>query len=151
MKIFVYTVILIVAASIIAGFFIVGSPSKERLVRLDEGRASDLQFIQSEIVNFWMNKDRLPETLSELEDDLRGVIIPIDPESKEPYEYQIISPLSFRLCARFSTASREDLATIKPAMSPFGDISVNWEHGLGHWCFDRTIDPDFYRPNKPSR
>lgn len=158
MKIFIYIVISIVAISVIAGFFIVGSPQEERLRRFDEKRVSDLQFFQSEIINFWMNKGKLPEKLSDLRDDIRGIAIPTDPETGAEYGYNIKSPESFSLCAVFSRPSLEydngysRSITAKPLSVPVysGDYygGENWVHGGGNICFERTIDKEIYIPRK---
>lgn len=149
MKIYVYSIISIVALSVFAGFFIVGSPATERLRKFDEQRIYNLQYIQSEIVNYWMNKGRLPADLNDLKDDLRGVAIPTDPErAGESYKYSITGPLSFSLCGGFSTAS---MGMEKPGMSrpvPASDYGIgqNWQHSAGQHCFERVIDQDFYKP-----
>ncbi len=147
MKIFVYAIIGIVAVSVIAGFFFVGSPFEERTLRIDERRVSDLQFIQNEIISYWTNKQKLPEDLSRLRDDIRGVVIPVDPETGAPYEYKILGNMKFSLCATFKQPNRgygEISAKPIPAEPYLG--AENWEHGAGHVCFERTIDPDIYRP-----
>lgn len=156
MKIFIYFVISVVVVSVIAGFFIVGSPKEERLRRFDERRVGDLQFLQSEIINFWMNKGKLPEKLSALRDDIRGVAIPFDPETGTEYGYNIKNPESFSLCAVFSRPSLEfDVnytrsTTVKPApVYPGGYYGAdNWAHNEGNVCFERTIDKEIYIPRK---
>jgi len=140
MKFFKYGVISVVSVAVLASFFVVGSPSEQKNRRLDDRRVSDLQYIQSEIVSFWQGKDRLPDELSELEDDLRGVVVPTDPETGEGYVYNILGDESFELCATFSTDSEG--RTSEAFYYPYG--SGNWDHGTGRVCFERTIDPDFY-------
>jgi hypothetical protein len=150
MKYFIYTVIAIVVITIIAGFFVVGSPKEERLHRSDEQRVSDLSFIQSEITNFWQNKERLPQNLDELTNEIRGVKAPRDPETDVEYEYRIIDEenLIFELCAIFSLSSPESEINPKriPIRSPEPFLNETWQHGEGHTCFERTIDPDFFKP-----
>lgn len=147
---FAYAVMGIVAASIAAGFFVIGSPQEERFRRLDERRVSDLQFLQSEILNYWINKSRLPEDLSKLKDDIRGVVIPRDPETAENYEYNVKGSEMFELCAAFSrpSRSRETLREPKPAIPYEGPYigGENWEHDQGRICFARTIDKEIYKP-----
>lgn len=146
-KFFVYGVVAVVAASIIAGFFIIGSPGEERVRRFDARRISDLQFIQSEVINFWTNKQKLPENLSLLRDDIRGVSIPKDPETGAEYEYTILGGTKFALCASFSRPTETYGAPAQKPIPAEPYIGVeNWEHKEGHVCFERTIDPDIYRP-----
>lgn len=153
MKYFVYTVLGIVAAAIIAGFFIVGSPRKERLRRFDEQRVNDLQYLQSQIIQYWQSKEKLPEGLDVLRDDLRGVTVPRDPQTGESYGYEIRGDLTFALCADFSRLSlgREVEKPIPipayPGESYYGIRgSKSWEHDAGYHCFERTIDTDFFKP-----
>src|SRR3989338_2921093 len=103
MKIFAYTVCGIVAVAIIASFFIIGTPGDERLRRFEKTRVSALSSIQNEVLNFWIKKVRLPETLGELENDLGYFTVPTDPQTKTPYEYKILGQYQFELCANFIT------------------------------------------------
>jgi hypothetical protein len=98
-----------------------------------------------------MNKGRLPEDLSLLQDDIRGIVIPTDPKTGENYNYEVKGALSFSLCATFDRPSPESEAGIgKPRPpEPFGyGIQQNWQHGAGYTCFERTIDEDFYKTVK---
>lgn len=155
MKYFIYAILGIVGIAVAAGFFIVGSPKEERLRRFDERRIQDLQFLQSEIVNYWQNKNRLPAKLSDIRDDIRGVAAPNDPETGVMYEYNVKKSETFELCATFnlSVSNRSTAAapvTPPPGYpkSPFGE---NWDHASGHTCFERTIDKEFYKPTNPSK
>ncbi|MFH1401851.1 MAG: DUF5671 domain-containing protein [Parcubacteria group bacterium] len=138
-----------VLASVILGFFIIGTPATQRDRRFDDQRASDLSILQDQIVNFWMQKQVLPQDLSALEDSISGFIVPKDPETKLPYEYDVISSLSFELCATFKTASSAQNSA-KERFLPYGDpYSQNWSHEKGRICFTRTIDPELYKnPSK---
>ena len=69
-----------VLLAIVAGFFIMGSPTQIRLYRFDTQKVSDLQNIQYQIVNFWQQKEKLPATLSEVADPISGNTIPVDPQ-----------------------------------------------------------------------
>lgn len=151
---FGYLVIGVVVVVIIAGFFIIGSPQEERLRRFDEARVSDLQFLQSEIISYWQNKEELPGELSLLEDDIRGVQIPQDPETDDAYEYQVKGPETFELCAVFNRPSleAEEFGLDRPmpikapglVPKPYYLEQQNWHHEAGRVCFERTIDKDFY-------
>ena len=74
-----YAAIAIVAASIVGGFFIVGSPAEERAYRFDDERAQNLGIIQSAIVNYWQAKQKLPEKLSQIPDGINVVSLPREP------------------------------------------------------------------------
>lgn len=143
-----------VFGSIITSFFLVGSPAHQRDVRLDSRRVNDLQMIQSQTVNYWQQKEKLPLSLSDLEDSLSGFIPPVDPETGAAYEYAVKSELSFDLCATFTAESSENVRTESRYSKPVGGFpgdpySENWSHGVGRTCFTRNIDPELYRINKP--
>ncbi len=146
-KIFSYTVIGIVIAGIIASFFIIGSPARQRSRLFDEQRVRDLQSIQSEVIVFWQGKDRLPGTLGELDDDLRGIVVPVDPETKEQYTYKVLDGTTFELCATFNISSddKADLQRVKPFVPQYKET---WKHGAGNTCFNRKIDKELYNKNK---
>ncbi len=151
MKYFVYTIIAIVTIAVVAGFFIVGSPREERLRRFDQQRVENLQFLQGELINYWMNKAKLPANLSLLKDDLRGIFIPTDPENNQAYSYKVLSPLKFQLCANFNLPSLSTAYTNERKSMPIDPYYAgqNWSHEAGQICFDRTIDKDYYKPLKP--
>lgn len=136
-----------VCASIVAGFFVIGSPQTQRLMRFDQVRLSDLQNIQYQIVNYWQLKERLPATLAEMEDPLTGFIVPKDPSTNESYVYRATAPLTFELCATFKTESRGDAKSTVPYPVMNGFENENWKHGIGEACFSRTIDPERFPPN----
>jgi hypothetical protein len=134
--------------TVIAGFFIIGSPMDARLLRFDEEKVSDLQSIQSQLTYHYQQKERLPEALSELNDALSGYTVPVDTQSNSQYQYEKLSNLSFKLCATFNKESIDrggqggykDMAISYPT----GGISDTWYHGAGEVCFTRTIDPELY-------
>ncbi|HEY1042067.1 MAG TPA: DUF5671 domain-containing protein [Candidatus Paceibacterota bacterium] len=142
--------------AVVAGFFVIGTPSTIRELRYDEQRVSDLQSIQYQIVNFWQLKEALPADIAELNDPLSGFMVPVDPDSGAPYRYVRTSDSSFELCATFSQETPE---TKGQGSFPRGDVSYpsmmpneNWQHGAGEVCFSRTIDPERYPPfGKPVR
>jgi hypothetical protein len=144
----------LILISIFAGFFIIGSPWQARQYRIDEQRVNDLQNIQSQITTYWQQKQKLPAALNDLKDPLASYqTVPNDPTTGQPYEYQITGPMSFKLCADFSMNSRDIGGRGQVLTRPveYGVID-NWQHGVGHQCFDRPIDPDRYPPlPKPTR
>lgn len=143
---------ILVILTIVSGFFVLGTPQQARQARFDEQRTSDLQNIQSQIVYFWQQKDRIPANLSELNDSITGFSAPIDPQTNTAYGYEVVSINSFRLCADFNAERTlqpmliDKYSYIGPRGNDFGD---NWSHGAGHVCFDRTIDPERYSSNQP--
>jgi hypothetical protein len=162
MKIFFGTVIGIVAAVAVVGFFVVGSPNAARLKRFDSVRLGHVQGIQSELVNYWQAKGALPDTLEPLNDSLRGYAVPRDPGSGAPYEYIRTTGEQFSLCAVFAAPSEFGVDGRTPKAVPYATEPMypagpflngggTWEHGAGRVCFDRTIDPDFFKPPQEKR
>ena len=159
MKYYTSSVILVVLAAIVAGFFVVGSPKEERMRRFDGERVAHLQQLQWNIIEYWQSKRKLPAKLSDLNDPTRGVIVPVDPDPDkkgESYGYEIKGPEAFELCATFQTetVSQDISSRITkpiPAEPSFGGIrdSDVWTHSPGRVCFDRMIDKDFFAPRKP--
>lgn len=135
----------LVLASIIAGFFIMGTPGEVRLYRFDAEKVSNLQNIQYQIVNYYQQKGMVPAQLADIEDPLSGWVLPQDPQG-ETYRYQKKGELSFSLCATFNKESRiQQSSTGRPTAIYEGSVpNENWEHAAGEVCFDRTIDPDRY-------
>ncbi len=156
--------VLLVVLAIFYSFYIMGSPNTQRLLRLDDKRITDLQSIQYQIINYWQQKEKLPENLTLLVNPMTGFSMPIPPDfSKgEQYEYSIKEPLKFELCANFSLSTPKGLdgsknyygGVVMPTGNnspivlavPAGGINESWDHGVGRTCFLRTIDKDIYPP-----
>ncbi len=143
-NLFLWGTVAVVVLSIVAGFFIIGSPMTQRKIRFDEQRVGDLHNIQNQIVNYWQRKEGLPSTLDELNDSISGFIVPLDPVTKERYIYEPPSLISsngtFKLCATFETQTNSQSA------KPYYEVPMNdnWVHGVGYTCFARLIDPELY-------
>lgn len=136
-------VAIVILASIVGGFFIIGSPMTARDMRFDDRKISDLSTIQSQITYFWQQKERLPQTLNELNDPLVGFTAPVDPQTGEAYKYSVLAPTQFRLCATFNTSGGNQ--NERYSYAPYGQMNM-WIHGAGEECFDRTIDPELFPP-----
>lgn len=151
LKYFGYAVMLIVLAAVVTGFFVIGSPAEQRKLQYDQSRVNDLTYLQSEILNYWQSKAVLPTELSALNDELRGVRVPQDPENKIDYGYEVKGPNQFALCANFNLPYIDPQPTyVKPEYSYDGRFIGNptWEHQAGKICFERTIDEDFFKLKK---
>lgn len=155
--------VIFVIVAIVVGFIVVGSPAKQRALRFDSQRVSDLSSIQWQIINSWQAKGKLPSDLESLKDPISGNIVPNDPENDSPYEYLVKNETTFELCADFSLESQDtkgrgdyyggysggfarDIAVSYPYP---GNSQDSWNHGKGRTCFERTIDPEVYPPRKP--
>src|SRR3989338_8155567 len=127
-KIIIWSSIIIALAVIVYGFYLAGSPFKQRLVRFDNQRVSDLQTLQSQIVYYWQQKDKLPQSLDALKDSISGFVPPKDSDTNQPYEYNVTGNLSFELCANFSLTSGSEYSSASPKVMPLGGFGENWEH-----------------------
>lgn len=161
-KIFSYISIALVLLSLIGGFFIIGSPMRQRDVRFDQRRVSDLQNIQYQVLNRWQIKGEIPKNLDELSDSISGYTAPVDPLTGEKYSYSKINDTSFKLCSNFSLSSKEanggDYLTkngngvyyaVDSSMPYYpNEQNWNWNHEKGNSCFERTIDKTIYPVRK---
>jgi len=138
----------IILASIVYGFLLMGTPAKQRDIRFDEQRASNLQEIQNAAANYWQQKEILPQNLDEL--SVIGYVMPKDPETGKMYEYSVIGELSFELCADFAAFLSEETSNeasryySRPGLKT---VPQGWAHGVGRACFETSIDPDFFEKN----
>ncbi len=134
---------LIIVGSLVYGFFLIGSPANQRLKAFDEQRVNILSNIQNQIISYWQSKGKLPALLDDLKDSISGFVPPLDPETKMPFAYTYVGQYSFKLCATFKTSNLADY-NYPTIVQDYG--INNWRHDKGHICFDRTIDPQIYKP-----
>lgn len=104
---------------------IIGTPADMRAKKIDNTRLSDISGIQQQILNRFQMTDKLPLTLSELDNAFQGYSVPMDPLTKESYVYKVvqqpvvkmnfttnkkelITPGIFELCATFDTVREYD-------------------------------------------
>ncbi|HEY4489653.1 MAG TPA: DUF5671 domain-containing protein [Candidatus Paceibacterota bacterium] len=141
----IFAVILVIA-SIILGFVVIGSPRTQRLLRHDQQKVSDLQNIQSQVVSFYQQKGTLPTSLDALKDSLSYYSIPNDPQTNMSYVYRINNSMSFELCANFNLDSKNYIGKSGyTGAYYYGDPNnENWAYKKGEYCFQRTIDPERY-------
>lgn len=157
----------LVIGAVVFSFMIMGSPAKQRLLRLDDMRMGDLQSIQYQVINYWQQKEKLPEKLSDLSNPISGYSLPVDPEFEKgnTYEYSVKDKLKFELCATFALSMPQGwreysngggflpvmnygVKDVSTASRPYpgGGTNESWDHQAGRTCFERTIDKDMYPP-----
>ena len=147
-KIFASVTSVFIIASIVVGFFVMGSPSSIRQVKFDQTRVDDLQSIQDQAVNYWQQKRVLPTVLADLNNPLQNFTVPTDPETGAAYDYIPTSDLAFKLCAVFGAESSNsgNLRGMSVPVPAGVKGEESWQHGTSKVCFDRTIDPQLYPP-----
>lgn len=138
---------IIILATIIWGFAVMGSPQSQRLARYDNQKISDLQNLQYQVISYWQMNGTIPTNLEKLT-ETQQYIVPTDMQLKKNYEYKKTSEMNFELCADFN---KEDMGNQNqysngPAMYTKGDViqNNNWNHKAGRQCFPRVIDPNIY-------
>lgn len=140
--------IVLVSSSIILGFYVMGSPSMQRDLRLDEERRQNLDSIQMQVVSYWQGNTKLPESIDALNNPLQGFTVPQDPLTGTPYEYKKKDDHSFEVCATFAEPlARSQGGEYYPTMTGLTNAS-NWQHDAGHACFTRTIDTSLIKPSQ---
>ena len=117
-----------VVGAVAAGVYVLGSPSEERTLRLDERRVTDLVALSSAVDVYWTRHQKLPTSLDELRSEPVGRLDLEDPDSRAAYEYRPLSERAYEVCAVFE---RDSGAPDRPAP---GGV---WAHRAGRQCFPR--------------
>ena len=121
-------------AVIIAGFFVIGSPSEVRMRRLDAIRAQDLNAISNAITGYRRTHESLPRTLDDLAPGAGTyVLYRLKDPTGRPYEYQPTDAYGYQLCASF------DRGTERPELGYGQPIFAT--HGKGRQCFSLQARP----------
>jgi hypothetical protein len=120
-----------VVAAVVAGIYLLGSPSEERSRRLDERRVQDLSGIAQAIDLYWTRESRLPGSLEQLRSDTGANITVADPSTSAPYDYRPLEDGKYELCASFDRDSGD---------SNRFDNGF-WTHRAGRQCFQREAKP----------
>jgi membrane protein YqaA with SNARE-associated domain len=137
MRLLIIFVSLIIIAAVVSGFFFVGSPSEQRLRRIDEQKIQSLQTIQMDIETYWQLNKKLPRALSELKGSKYTSSNLVDPQTNKAYEYKAIDEKHYQVCAEFNLSSYNWDYSQK-----YGQALLNysWGHPSGKYCFD--LQPD---------
>ena len=106
-----------------AGFLVLGSPAKQRELRLDNKRVEDLGEIKAAVHAYQLQHNTLPPTLHAIEDGWSRPI-PRDPHTSQPYEFTVLDSGRYELCAVFH--------------HPSDGATRSWEHRAGRHCFTRS-------------
>ena len=123
-----------VVAAIAAGFWVLGTPGRQREIAADRQRLQDMTTMAQRLHERYVtetNSFELPNTLAAA--DVRN-----DPLTNQPYEYDRLSDRTFELCATFDT----DSSTHRLTRSDDPETE-RWQHPEGRHCFefDVTVYP----------
>lgn len=131
--------------TVVAAIYLMGSPGEQRRMRIDAGRVDDLAAIEEAVRAHAVEHERLPADLAALKHPGRVLLLE-DREGRGAYEYAIVDPKRFRLCATFDTDTAKRPTIEYPASL------AKWAHGAGRQCFTRTLsaqDADAVRFGTP--
>ncbi len=128
---------LIALVSVIYGFTHIETPAAVREMKLDEKQITDLQDIQSRILNYYDLNAALPATLADLPETTP---LPEAPEDRDAYTYSLTSK-GFELCATFSYPTTGDQYTYPSYVDEKALIknTEDWRHTDGEFCFERVV------------
>ncbi len=99
---------LVVVASLVWSISVIGTPAEMRAKKIDSTRLSDISRIQQEILNRFNSTDKIPATLTELNNAFQGYAVPLDPVTKAAYGYKVIQQPTFKMNY---TTNKKELAT----------------------------------------
>lgn len=125
-----------VVIGVISGFWLLGSPKKQRQLRADQQRLEDIRDIAQ----------RLHQQARRSQDRKEAVNLPAslppndrktDPISGKTYEYQRLDRTHYKLCAEFTTDSTKE----RLRDSPSADQSF-WQHPSGRHCFQLDVQEE---------
>src|SRR5579859_4602627 len=133
-----YMTILSVVA-VVYGFSIIPSPTAEQKVATDHKRVVDLANIQASVDDYFNSNNVLPPSLSEVTTNANDNTTPlekIDPQTKQPYVYQVTGPYSYQLCATFTSSSYNESPNMDDTVNPdYSTYSSDFKHPAGYFCF----------------
>jgi type II secretory pathway pseudopilin PulG len=129
----------VIVASIIYGFSVLGSPRSQRLIKYDEQKVSYMQQINNQVRMYYISAGKLPKTIMDIPniDYYRT-----DPQTGKEFVYSKIDDEHYSICATFNKENDGKSATsgyVRIAVN--GDIEENssWAHPAGEYCFEKAI------------
>jgi hypothetical protein len=138
----------VILASIIWGFSVLGSPQTQRLIKYDNQKIMNLQEIQWQVISYWQMNGMLPASLEQMKANKEYyAVIPKDTQLEKDYVYKKTGEMTFELCAEFNKENTKNQNGYEIQVSyPKGSViqNENWNHGVGEQCFTRVIDPVAY-------
>lgn len=116
--------IVVVVAAVATGLVMLGPPSAQRALRLDERRSASLRALQAAVDEYWIGHGQLPKSIGDLLNGPRVLYDdPKDPVTRREYRYRMVTATSYELCADFERPSPPDSS------------DRFWTHGAGTRCF----------------
>lgn len=135
-RLFALLAIAAVGTGLIVGFWLLGSPGKQRQIKADQQRLVDMREIAQRLhqeAEQSQNRGKPVNLPASLPTNQRQT----DPISGKQYEYQRIDPTHYKLCATFVTDSTEDYLS-----NSFTTKEDFWQHPTGRYCFQLDVLQD---------
>lgn len=134
---FRYGSIALVTGFVVGSFFLIGSPTQQRVLRFDGLRSQHLQSLKYTIESYYTQTGKLPSALADLNQPpyyLGGTIN--DPETGVLYEYSTSGNKNYELCATFGapTQTRGNTTPVQ-----YGSDMFAYQHGIGRQCFSLVV------------
>lgn len=136
-RIFALVAAIAVAIGVVAGFWVLGSPNRQRQIAADRERIQDLRSIVWRLYED-AEKARDRGQPVELPESLEGRDRTTDPITDQAYEYRRLSETTYELCAEFAT----DSSTYPLSQAPRDQQEKNWRHPQGRHCFKFDVSED---------
>lgn len=128
-KLFASAASVVVLASVGTGFYLVGTPVYQRNRKADEKTVYNLQALERDVIRYKTEKETLPPSLEVLKETSFSYVLE-DTETNKAYEYRVVSPTQFELCANFKMATSKD-----DRLKGYG-----FDHQSGRSCFTKTAN-----------
>jgi len=129
----------VVIASFIVGLSFIDSPKTTRLKNEDNAISNNLSTVQGNLNQYYDLYEKLPSDLSVLISDgqlyIREADI-VNPVTKEPFSYRIVSADSYELCTRFNLSNKEE------ETKSYDIFGGGWIYEAGENCFTRKVSQD---------
>lgn len=127
-RIYALVTTVVVAIAVIAGFWILGTPARQRDLQADRERRRDLSQLARQLSAIRSDEEEVPD---ELPVALTGNdAIARDPITNELYDYRKLGPETYELCATFAASSDEAVK----------EINQFWTHAAGRHCFEMSVE-----------
>jgi len=111
-----------VAAVVILGFRVLGSPGAQRMIQYDLRTVRSLSELAQQINMRWASQGKvLAKDLDKFPKSAKQ-----DPVNHKPFGYRAKSSSEYELCATFATDNRD---------TPASNTADPWSHPKGDYCF----------------
>jgi uncharacterized protein YacL len=138
-QIYFYSSIIIIIATLIAGYFFVESPQETRNKKQDYMVIEKFSDLEKAINSYYSSKKKLPENFEKLLSNgfIQSANKTENSKTKEKFEYKIISEDIYELCANFKTSNKNNYQT-----DNYRYLDDQWPHNKGYQCIKKPISFD---------